>query len=706
MEFKSLLKSVKLWIINHKITLGIVILYGFIALSLMAPMASSQVIAPYPDTSSHVGYIVQGRMALEEGQFPLRVAPVEDNGWRYPGFQFYSQFPYFFGALIYKFLLPYNPYDAYKLVVWTALLVGAFYIYRLSFKLTEYQIPAILAGISYMSAPYFLNNIHARGAFTEAIAQGILPIALYYVIQCYNTGKKRDIILSSLSWFLLATTHIITFVYGTLFIGLLGLIVILQTRTTDFKLSRLIPVGKAYGLAWLLGIYFLAPVALVSRNLSINKQIKAINPFDTRWYTPLSNLLSPTSLPPAPTETGLAPTYGLHPAIGWIFLAAWGVVIYYYYFSRSIPAKLEPTRPYLIGLLWVFIVALFVTWSPINFWIILPRQFWVAQFTFRFLTHIMWAGALLTAYASILIFRRRFDRRHLILGILIIVLASRPWLPIPRSTATVEDLLKEPLFRYSGALDYLYRTPVKKLYGKTDLLLSHPDWIPGYSTWDTFVNHPLILEAELYYPVWQKNEKPVLHLQGEIPLDNIADKASLEVQVNGQRVDIIDLVDRQLDWQVPFDKVAVNDENFGLKFLVNGATKDGQFFRIRVNKLWLEGLSPEHTTIPVSETQEKCSQQGVKTVCEITVKQDAQIVQLPVLYYKGMQKIWVDGERVDYFPVYYRDYNLVGLDLKPGTYKIEVTFHGLAWANWISGLAWLGLIGVIFSPIIQRKLNK
>ncbi|MEM8779813.1 MAG: 6-pyruvoyl-tetrahydropterin synthase-related protein, partial [Cyanobacteria bacterium P01_G01_bin.49] len=690
MTFKNLVKSLNEWLFKHRIAIGIIVLYSFIALSLMAPMASSKIIPSINDTPSHVGYIAQARTAINEGQFPLRVAPLEDNSWRYPGFQFYSQLPYFIGGWFYKLVTPNNPYEAYKLVIIIALIIGGFYIYRLSFKFTQSRIAAILAGVAYMSAPYFLNNIHARGAFTEAIAQGIFPIALYYVIECYLTGKRRYLVLSAISWFCLAITHIITFVYGTLFIGLLALIVIIQTRKTDFKFSQLIPPLQAYGLGWLLGFYFLAPVVFTSPHLSIRKQIKAINPFGTNTYTPLANLLSPTSLPAEPSETGLAVTYGLHPAVGWILLAAAGIVMYYYYFSRTIPAKLQPTRPYMIGLLWVFIVALFVTWSPIDFWSILPRQLWVTQFTFRFLTHVMWAGALLTGYAIVLIFRRRLDRRHLILGILIIVLASRPWLPAPRGNLTVDKLREEPLFRYSGALDYLYRTPIETLYGKTDLRLSHPEWIPGYSTWDTFVNHPLILEAELYYPTWQTNEKPILHLQGEVSLENIADTASLEAQINGKTLGLIPLTSRELDWQVPFNNVEVSGEEFGLKFLVHGATKDGQFLRIRANRFWLEGMSPKNTVIPVSETEENCTQQGVKTVCEVTVSQDAQIVQLPILYYKGMQKIWLDGQRVDYFPVYYRDYNLVGLSLKPGTYTIEATFHGLTWANWISGLSWIG----------------
>ncbi|ACK64487.1 conserved hypothetical protein [Rippkaea orientalis PCC 8801] len=698
-------KELKTFVETNKTVLLILGLYAVIAISLMGPITSSEIIFPMPDTASHVGYVHQARLALEEGQFPLRVAPVEDNGWRYPGFQFYSQFPYLFGGLLYKFITPSNPYNAYKILIWTSFLVGAFYIYRLSRWLIESQIGAILAGIAYMSAPYFLNNIHARGAFTEAIAQGILPLVLYYTIQCYTTAKRRYILLSGVSWFLLATTHIITFIYTTLAIGLLALIVIRQTRSNGFQWFQLRPPTIAYGLGWLLALYFLAPVVLMSSNLAVGRQVGGSNPFGNNWYTLLPTLISPTSLPPAPSETGFAPTYGLHPAVGWIFLAAWGVALYYAY-SRQIPARLPLNRPYLIGLLWVFFIAFFAVWSPIDFWKLLPRQLWVTQFTFRILTHVMWTGALLTGYAVVLLFRKRLDLRHLVMGILIIVIASRPWLPVPISTAKVEDLIKEPLFRYSGALDYLYRAPIDKLYGKAELSLLPVDWTPGYATWDVFIGSPLILEAELRYPRWEKEEKPVLYLQGEVPLENIAGNASLIVQVDGRTVDTIALTSRDLNWRVPFDQVSVGGEDFGLKFLVDGATNNGQPLRIKVHRLSFEGLLPKHTLIPVTETQKHCSQKGISTVCEITVNQNAEIVQLPILYYSKLLKVWVNNQRFSqYFPVHYRDYNLVGLSLKPGTYQIRVTFHGLAWANWVSGLTWLGFLGIIITPLVQKKLN-
>ncbi|HAC65626.1 MAG TPA: hypothetical protein DCF68_19370 [Cyanothece sp. UBA12306] len=706
MKLKQILDHFKTFITSNKTALLILTLYGVIAISLMGPMASSDIIFPVSDSPSHIGYVQQARFALEEGQFPLRVAPVENNGWRYPGFQFYSQFPYLLGALFSKIFGISNPYNAYKLVIWTSFLVGAFYIYRLSLWLIKSEIGAILAGVAYMSAPYLLNNIHARGAFTEAIAQGILPIVLYYTIQCYNTGKRRYLLLSAFSWFLLGTTHIITFVYTTLAIGLFALIVILQTRKTEFQVSQLIPPALAYGLGWLLASYFLAPVVLMSGNLAVGRQVSSSNPFGTTWYTLLATLISPTSLPPAPSETGFAPTYGLHPAVGWILLAAWIVVMYYHYNSRPIPSRLQLNHPYMIALLWVFLIAFFATWSPIDFWKLLPRQLWVTQFTFRILTHVMWTGALLTGYAAVLMFRKRLELRHLAIGIVIIVIVSRPWLPVPISTVKVEDLIKEPLFRYSGALDYLYRVPTNTLYGKAELPLLTPDWTPGFDPWNVFMNRRLILDQEVPYPRWENEEKPVLYLQGEVPLENIAGTASLSVQVDGNTIDTISLSSRELNWQVPFDQVTVEGENFGLKFLVDGSTHDGQPFNLRVNRLSFEGMSPQHTLIPVTETEENCSQKGVKKICEITVNQDAQVVQLPVLYYAQMLKIWVNDRRVNnYFPVHYRDYNLVGLKLEPGTYQIKVTFHGLAWANWISGLAWLGFIGIIIIPLAKQKLD-
>ena len=679
----------------------VALLLGIISFSLMAPMASSRVILTN-DHSSHLAYVIQAKMALEEGQFPIRVAPLEDFGFRYPSFQFYSQLPYTLGAIIYKFITPTNPYNAYKVVLWLALWVGGIYIYLLAFQLTRYRIAAILAGVSYMAAPYFLINIHARGAFTEAIAQGILPIVIFQVFRLYQKPSINNLLLSAVSWFALATTHVITFVYSTIFIFALFLII---CRLSPAPLKNLVRLVIAYMWGCVLALYFLAPVVLESASLSIRQQIDQGNPFYSRWLTPLANLLSPTSLPPEPTELGIAPTYGLHPAVGWIFLMAWGTVFYYSFSKDQLSVRLQSAKPVILALLSIFFLTFLLTWSPANIWELLPRQLWVTQFPFRFLTHVMWTGSILTAFAIPFIFRQKLDRRHLIGGVLVIVMVARPWLPIPKGTITVDEVMKEPLFRYSGALDYLYRTEPQTLYGHTDLHFLPNNWIPGYSEWDSFVNNALIFGPETYYPKWQPQEKPVLSLAGEVYMENIADKANLIVQLNDKTLASIPLTQRELIAKIPLENVQRPDQinTFGLKFLLEGKTKDGTPLSIRMKQFQLEGLAPENTVTSVKETQKMCQQKGTMTSCDITVQNGTGIAQLPVLYYPRMLKIWVNNQRAEGLPVNYRDFNLLGLKLTPGQYKVQVKFVGLTWANWISFLGWLGII--LMAVLSQRVLK-
>ena len=710
-EIFNILKSLKIiaffdfiksYCYRNRVFLLVYLLLGIVAFSLMAPMASSRVILTN-DHTSHLAYIIQAKMALEEGQFPIRVAPLEDFGFRYPSFQFYSQLPYTLGAIIYKFITPTNPYNAYKMMLWLALWVGGIFIYRLALGLTRYRIAAILAGVSYMAAPYFLINVHSRGAFTEAIAQGILPIVLFYTFKLYRKPSVNSLLLSAVSWFALATTHIITFIYSTIFI--FGLILIIS-RLSQAPLKDLIRLAIAYIWGCLLALYFLAPVVLESASLSIRQQIDQGNPFYSRWLTPLANLLSPTSLPPEPTELGFAPTYGLHPAVGWVFLIAWGTVLYYSFSKSKLSLRLQSARPTIVALLTIFLITFLLTWSSANIWELLPRQLWVTQFSFRFLTHVMWTGSLLTAFAILFIFRQKLDRRHLIFGIIVIVMIARPWLPIPKGIVTFDEVMKEPLFRYSGALDYLYRAEPKTLYGNTDLHFLPNKWIPGYSEWDSFVNNDLMSGTETYYPKWQPQEKPVLSLTGEVYIENIEDKANLLVQLNDTILASIPLTQREVIAKVPLENVEHPDQinNFSLKFLVEGKTKDGKPLSIRMKQFRLEGLSPENTVTSVQETQKMCQQKGSITSCDITVKKGTGIAQLPVLYYPRMLKIWVNNQRIEGFPVNYRDFNLLGLKLTPGQYQIEVKFVGLTWANWMIFLGWLGIILMaILNKVVLKK---
>lgn len=170
------------------------ILYGLAAFLLMLPMASNSKIPAALDHANHIAHIVQARMALEERQFPLRVAPWEYEGWRYPAFHFYSQLLHTAGAVIHKLVTRSNPYSAYKLILWISLVFSGFFMYRTAYWLSQSRPGALMTGLVYMAAPYFLINIHAREAFTEAVAQGVLPAALYGSLRCYARPHPKKVI--------------------------------------------------------------------------------------------------------------------------------------------------------------------------------------------------------------------------------------------------------------------------------------------------------------------------------------------------------------------------------------------------------------------------------------------------------------------------------------------------------------------------------
>ena len=101
-------------------------LLGFVATALLSPLQSNEFFPSTGEIGNHMGFIVQAKTALDEGQFPIRIAPFQHHGWRYPAFQFYSPFPYIVGALAMKWLAPQNPLIAFKAVMWLALFCGGF----------------------------------------------------------------------------------------------------------------------------------------------------------------------------------------------------------------------------------------------------------------------------------------------------------------------------------------------------------------------------------------------------------------------------------------------------------------------------------------------------------------------------------------------------------------------------------------------------
>ncbi len=224
-------------------------LYLLLAIGLLAPMASDSVLPAALDHANHTASIVQAKMALDEGQFPLKVAPFQQDGLRYPLFQFYSNTPYLIGALIYKYLTPWNPWLALKLVYLLGLWVAGIFVFKVGSILRFDKSTAVLMGVAYITAPYILINIHARGAYTEAFAQFIIPILSYTSLRLVQQPTRFRFAGASVAWLLLGTSHVITFVYGTSFYLVLVAALYVFRR---IKFQTALALVAACGLGWCL----------------------------------------------------------------------------------------------------------------------------------------------------------------------------------------------------------------------------------------------------------------------------------------------------------------------------------------------------------------------------------------------------------------------------------------------------------------------
>ena len=272
----------------YKKFIGIFLLYSVVALAILAPISSEKSVpALVPDLVAHTGGIIQAAKALEEGQFPLRVAPIEHDHLRYPVFQFYSPFSYTLAGYIYKFVTPNNPFLALKTTIWLLVVLAGLYIYSLAKEISESEVGAVLAGMAYMVAPYLLININARGAFNEIIAQGFLPIVLYYTYKMYSSKNLsiNYLCVTALVWSLLAMSHLITFINAGI---LIAFFLLFLNKKNPIK--RLFFTGLAVLYGFLLSIWYIVPVVVYENLLNIAPTL--VNPITTNFLTTLPKLFA------------------------------------------------------------------------------------------------------------------------------------------------------------------------------------------------------------------------------------------------------------------------------------------------------------------------------------------------------------------------------------------------------------------------------
>lgn len=561
------------------------LLYLLISIAILWPHRSAQ-FRPAADLEFAIALSVEAGNALREGQFPIRVAPRQHDGLRYPIFQYYGNFPYTVTGLL--CLAGIDPYSAWKLVTLAALICGAYFTQRSAYLLSRRHLAAVIGGCVFLTAPYLLTDVNARGAFSEYTAFCLLPAALYFTLRRAISRRKRYLFACAITWTLVGLSHNIAYLYGVLFIGLFIFSLLRWNRKLLPRLGRLAIAGILHGvlIAW----YF-APQWYSVRLLSLNE----VKSTDVAWsalvLNPIRILLAPTLSSTA--DGSVTPGLGLQ--VGMPILAAAALAMA----ALCLPRVPRGRKAALVRLTALLCVALFMAWTPFNFWRHLPRTLWFVQLPYRLLMFVVLWGSLLAACALATCFPRMSSRTAVVCLLLLGAAASSY---VPRAVPLQPDLVRQEMV--------------------------HPD------------------------------------------------------------VGVAALVGYLLS------PTAIANTSW------SNVNPDFTNWKVRLEQIQAQPFAVEQE-LPVAAVKSMRIGFGGKARCLFQASSRT-LLELPVLYYPQTVDVRDNDKPVQYGNIG----RFVTIRLEPGVHRITERYVGVAWANLLSGIAWIGILLVAIIAGLWRLARR
>lgn len=317
--------------------------------------------------------------------FPARWMPDAAYGLGYPFWTFYAPLPYYVAAFFTRLGLGYVA--PIKLAQLAGFLVAAVAMYALAHAIWRSRAAGLLAAIAYTYAPFHLVNVYVRGdSLGEFWAFAFYPLAWLAVRHVVGGPTAGGIAALALAYAGLVVSHNISALIFSPFLALYILGVWLGQAPRRLLRQSLRSVGwacAAIALGLALSLWFWYP-ALAERDL-VQLDVNLTGFFSYTGHFRGANLVQ------------LAPLFNYDPTDGAAFVVglAQAVAI-----LGGVVAALTWTRgrrPESLALLVTLTLAVFAI-TPLS------RPLWdsvpllpFAQFPWRFLSIVAFAGALMTA---------------------------------------------------------------------------------------------------------------------------------------------------------------------------------------------------------------------------------------------------------------------------------------------------------------------
>ncbi len=659
-------------------TVWIVAFYALLSLAILSPVSSSIAIPNLGDYIGHLAAIIQAKTALMQGQFPLRTMPLEYEGLGYPHYQFYSPTLYTFVGLIYGLITPKNPLEAFTIAIWFSLMMGSLSMYRLAYWFIRSQPAAILAGVVYLYAPYYVILIDRLGNLPEIMALGILPAVLYYTVQrYYHPHSHKNLLILSLLVYLFITIHLQTAVYSSLlFFILLALI----SSKNKMRFKNWISVGIAYGFGCLMAFWFLAPAIFLQKFFLLSQTY--VDPNHLILYHPsLSNLLFGAATLTSGYKSSALMT--IHPSIGFPIVAA--LAVYIYALCNNLSSGRKRADYWMPALLIVFVIAFLLVWSPINFWRWLPQPLLIAQYCWRLMGQVIWMGSLFFAWSVYWLFKGKLDARHILLGTLLIIISVNSWFPSTKNFyISLENFIKQPNFIYNG----------------NALLINYnkfPHFVSKIDSLQMDENHLLRTNSSYFIPrkLIKLAADPKILIRGEA-----SNNVQLTFTQNRVPLAIKNINRGKFSWEIPLNLNHISEITTVEFFSNNGSLAENQV-KIPTEEFVMSGFLQENEVVNLRQILPNCTQQKTVKSCQLMVPPTVKLVELPELFYPNLLKITLNGKEIAYNSVIYQGRLIAAIIPEPGVInKITIQFRGLDWANECSWTGW----GLWFLVLIQTLI--
>lgn len=200
---------------------------------------------------------------FKDGQIPCRWTRHMGYGFGYPLFNYYPPLPYFVGQVVK--VLGFSYITSVKVSFFLAFIFAALTMYVLAKEFWG-KTGGLISSIFYTWAPYHSLDIYVRGAMNEAWALVWFPLILWSSYKLITEKKFNQIIILSLAWFALLTSHnLMVLIFAPAF-SIWCLMWLIRNKAWS-SIHRLALAG-----VWALGLasFFFIPVFLEKKYVQVD----------------------------------------------------------------------------------------------------------------------------------------------------------------------------------------------------------------------------------------------------------------------------------------------------------------------------------------------------------------------------------------------------------------------------------------------------